>query len=221
MTTRAETQTIERGPLLIWLAIAGLGCAGALTGLIAQYLRQKTGADDAFMALGGSTAIWVSIGFLLARQTAGARPARDRIAWVSVAAAAYLFAWLIAYHALLGVHDHLDFAQVWPQMRYWLVAVAPACLILGYIATESLRKDLLGDICLALPLGWSLSEIYSSARVGGAHIAVVSIPTLLVASLPLLALRRRRRWSLLVVAAMVLLIGLLFHLLYSHLSLDA
>lgn len=206
-------------PLL--LAVVGLGCAGALTGLIAQYLRQKSGADDAFMALGGSTAIWVSIGFLLARQTASARPARDRVAWVSVASAAYLFAWLIAYHALLGHRDHLDFAQVWPQMRYWVAAVAPACLVLGYIATESLRKDLLGDICLALPLGWSLSEIYSSARAGGAHIAVVSFPTLLVASLPLLALRRRPKWALLAVAVTVLAIGLPFHLLYPQLSLDS
>lgn len=221
MTTQAQTQTIERRPLSIWLAIVGLGCAGAITGLIAQHLRQKIGADEAFMALGGSTAIWVSIGFLLARQTASTRPARDRVAWVSVAAAAYLFAWLIAYHMLLGHRDHLDFAQVWPQMRYWVAAVAPACLVLGYIATESLRKDLLGDICLALPLGWSLSEIYSSARVGGSHIAVVSLPTLLVASLPLLALRRRPKWSLLVVAVTVLLVGVPFHLLYPQLSLDA
>jgi len=104
-------------------------------------------------------------------------------------------------------------------MRYWLAAVAPACLVLGYIATESLRKDLLGDICLALPLGWSLSEIYSNARLDAAHIAVVSIPTFLVASLPLLALRRRR-WSLLIVAVAVLVIGVPFHLLFPHLSLD-
>jgi len=220
MTTQTQTQTIERRQMPLWLAIAGLGCAGALTGLIAQYLRQKPGANDAFMALGGSTAIWVSIGFVLARQIASARPARDRIAWVSVAAA-YLFAWLIAYHALLGHRDRLDFAQVWPQMRYWLAAVAPACLVLGYIATESLRKDLLGDICLALPLGWSLSEIYSSFRVGGSHIAVVSLPTLLVASLPLLALRRRPKWSLLVTVVTVLAIGLPFHLLYPQLSLDS
>jgi hypothetical protein len=220
MTTQAQTGTLERRQLSIWLAIAGLGCAGVLTGLIAQYLRQKTGAGDAFMALGGSTAIWVSIGFVLARQTAAVRPARDRIAWVSVAAAAYLFAWLIAYHSLLGIRDHLDLAQVWPQMRYWLVAVAPACLALGFIATESLRKDLLGDICLALPFGWSLPEIYSSVRVGGSHIPVVSIPTLLVASLPLLALRRRW-WSVAIVVATVLVVGVPFHLLYPYLSLDS
>jgi hypothetical protein len=92
--------------------------------------------------------------------------------------------------------------------------------VLGFIATESLRKDLLGDICLALPLGWSLSEIYSSARVGGDHIAVVSIPTLLVASFPLLALRRRW-WSLLIVIGVVLVVGIPFHILYPHLSLDS
>jgi hypothetical protein len=213
-------QTLERRQLSISLAIAGLGFAGAMTGLLAQYLRQKLGAGGAFAALGGSTAIWVSIGFVLARQTAAFRPARDRIAWISVAAAAYLFAWLVAYHSLLGIRDHLDLAQVWPQMRYWMVAVAPACLVLGFIATESLRKDLLGDICLALPLGWSLSEIYSSARVGGDHIAVVSIPTLLVASFPLLALRRRW-WSLLIVIGVVLVVGIPFHILYPHLSLDS
>jgi hypothetical protein len=221
MTIQAQTETIERRQLSVWLAIAGLGCAGALAGLIAQYLRQKLGANDAFMALGGSTAIWVTIGFLLARQTASSRPARDRIAWVSVAAAAYLFAWLIAYHTLLGIQYHLDLAQVWPQVRYWLAAVAPACLVLGYVATESLREDLLGDICLALPLGWSLSEIYSSARVSSARIAVVSLPTLLVASLPLLALRRRPKWSLLTVVLTVLAVGVLFHLLFPHLSLDS
>ena len=220
MAIQVQTETIERRQLSIWLAIAGLGCAGALTGLIAQYLRQDNGADGALMTLGGGMAIWVAIGFLLARRTAGARPARDRIAWVSVTAAAYLFAWLIAYHALLGAREHLGFAQVWPQMRYWLVAVAPACLALGFIATESLRKDVLGDICLALPLGWSLPEIYSNARLGGAHIAVVSIPTLLVASLPLLALRRRW-WSLPVVVVTVLVIGVPFHLLFPQFSLDS
>jgi hypothetical protein len=215
----AQAKTASHESLSVWLAIAGTACAGALVGLIAQILRQLNGANDAFMALGGSTAIWVAIGFLLVRQTASALPARDWIAWVSVTAAAYLFAWLIAYNTLFGIRERLDFAQVWPQMRYWLAAVAPLCVAIGFIATESRHKDLLGDICLALPLGWSLSEIYSNARLGTAHIAVVSIPTLLVASLPLLALRRRK-WSLLIVAVAVLAIGVPFHLLFPHLSLD-
>ena len=215
----AQAKTASHESLSVWLAIAGTACAGALVGLIAQILRQLNGANDAFMALGGSTAIWVAIGFLLVRQTASALPARDRIAWVSVTAAAYLFAWLIAYNTLFGIREHLEFTQVWPQMRYWLAAVAPLCVAIGFIATESRRKNLLGDICLALPLGWSLSEIYSNARLDAAHIAVVSIPTFLVASLPLLALRRRR-WSLLIVAVAVLVIGVPFHLLFPHLSLD-
>ncbi|MHB8060632.1 MAG: hypothetical protein ACYDHO_07365, partial [Gaiellaceae bacterium] len=60
-----------------------------------------------------------------------------------------------------------------------------------------------------------------SARVGGSHIAVASLPTLFVASLPLLALRRRPKWSLIVAAVTVLAIGLPFHLLYPQLSLDS
>ena len=215
----AQAKTASRESFSIWLAIAGTACAGALIGLVAQLLRQSYGAHDAFMDLGRSTAVWVTIGFLTARWIARASPARDRIAWVSVVVAAYLFAWLITYHTLFGFREHLEFAHVWPQMRYWLAAVAPACIAIGFIATESLRRDWLGDICLALPLGWSLSEIYSGARLGGAHIAVVTLPTLLVASLPLLALRRRKR-SLLVVAVTVLAIGVPFYLLFPHLSLD-
>lgn len=218
--TKTSSETAAGNRISVWLLVGGIACAGALVGLVAQILRQHKEANDAFMALGASTAVWVTIGFLLVRWAARKWPYRDRAAWASVAAAAYLFAWLIAYHTLFGIREHLDFAQVWPQIRYWLAAVAPACLAMGFIATESLRKDLLGDICLALPLGWSISEIYSNARLGSAHIAVVSIPTLFVASLPLLALRRRK-WSPLVVVVTVLVIGVPLHFLFPHLSLDS
>jgi len=219
--TEASAETTARGRLSVWLFVAGMAGAGALVGLLAQVLRQNTKTfSGAFMDLGASTAIWLTIGFLLARWIAQTRPPRDRIAWISVVLAAYLFAWLIAYHTLWGIREQLDFAQVWPQMRFWIAAVAPVCVALGLVAVFSLRKDWLGDACLIVPIGWSLRDAYFYGHQGVSEIVVVAIPTLLAALIPA-ATARRRRWRPLVVAATLLLSGAVFYLLMSRFTLDS
>jgi hypothetical protein len=215
----AETssETTVRTEISVWLFVVGMACAGGLMGFAAETLRAS--GNDALSTLGGATAIWITIGFLLAQQIARGRPAYDRIAWISVVSAAYLFAWLIAYHVLFGVLEHLSFAQVWPEARYWIAAVAPACLALGFVAVSSLRDDWLADVCLVLPLGWSLPEVYLSARAGVSYLALVSIPTLLVALVPI-ARARDRKWRLLIAGAALLMGAVIVYLLHSHLSLD-
>jgi hypothetical protein len=194
-----------------------MACAGALMGFAAESLRAS--GSDSVSTLGGATAIWVTIGFVLVQQIARVWPARDRIAWISVVSAAYLFAWLSAYHVLFGVKDKLAFSQVWPEARYWFAAVAPACLALGFVAVSSLRDDWLGDACLVLPLGWSLPEVYLDARAGSSYLAIVSIPTLLVALVPI-ARARRREWNFLIAAAVLVVSALIVYFLHSHLALD-
>lgn len=206
-----------RSELSVWLFAGVTIGAGALAGAAAQTLRDR--GSDALSTLGGATAIWVAIGFVLVQQIARSWPERDRIGWISILAAAYLFAWLIAYHALFAHNDHLAFSQVWGEERYWIAAVAPACLIVGFVAVSSLEQGWLGDACLVLPLGWSLPEVYLDARDGGRYLLAVSIPTLLVALLPL-ARARGRRWNFLIAGAALVVSFVIVYFLHSHLTLD-
>jgi hypothetical protein len=214
----ASTETVAGNRFSAWILVVGMACAGGLMGFLAETLR--AGSEAALSTLGGATAIWITIGFMLAQQIARVWPVRDRIAWISVVSAAYLFAWLIAYHTLFGILEKLSFAQVWPEARYWIAAVAPACLALGFVVVSSLRDDWLGDACLALPLGWSLPEVYLNVRSGASYIALVSIPTLLVALVPLAAARKRRWRPLVVVVVALLASGAIVYVLHSHLTLD-
>ena len=215
--TETSTDTAARNQVFAWLLVAGMACAGSLTGFAAETLR--AGNSEALSTLGGATAIWVTIGFVLVQQAALAWPERDRIGWISVLAAAYLFAWLITYHATFALDDKLAFAQVWPEERYWIAAVAPACLIVGFVAGKSLSDGPLGNACLVLPLGWSLPEVYLSARDGTSYIAAVSIPTLIVALIPIVR-GRKRRWNFVVAGAALLVSAAIVYFLHSHLTLD-
>ena len=208
-TTRAadsrESDARSRELLLAWAAVFAMTALGALAGALAQTLRGQY--SNAESALGGATAIWVTLGYLAVRLFAARWRYRDRLAWTCVLSACYLFAWLTVYHLLFGLHWSLSSAQVWSQARYWTAAVAPACLVLGSVAVYSLRRGVLGDICLALPLGWSLPEVVARAGSGAAYLEIISVPTLLVAIVPLLG-RRKRRWSVLTVALTVVAAGI-------------
>ena len=196
-----------------WRSLALSGAAGLAAGIAAQLLRERTGA---LSILGGGIAVWVTIGLFPVRRTAAAWAGPDRWAWSCVAAAAYLYAWLLAYHALFGVHDHVAFGAVWHEARYWVAAVAPAAIALGLVAVGSLRRDLLGDLCVGAPLGWSLHETYAAASEGWSTALVVGLPTLAAAGLfvAVSGVRGRNVWA---IAGSALAVGLAFHLAYPDL----
>jgi hypothetical protein len=212
----SQTSATEVRDLTVWLVVAFMACVGALIGLIAQLLRQHPGAA---MTLGAGTAVWVTIGFLLVLWTTRSWEGNDGVAWASVAAAAYLYGWLIAYHILFGVRENLTFAQVWPQLRYWLAAVAPACVAIGFVANRCRRQGWLGDVCLGLPLGWSLPDVFSSARQGTSYVLIVALPTLLSGMIPLVV-ARGRKWNFALTAVAVLVATVVFHFLHPYLRLD-
>ena len=212
--TQAATLREEREGghgLSAWRAVTQAAVCGLAVGAVAQLLDQGSGAIH---ELGGGTAFWVTIGFVLTRLTAHAWTSRDRAAWACVVAAAYLFAWLLAYHALYAILDHAPAVVVWEEARRFVAAVAPACVILGLVATASLREGLVGDICLALPLGWSLPAAASAAHQGWSYALVMTVPMLLAGLTPLL-LARDRRWRGATVVGTALASVLVVYLLYS------
>jgi len=212
--SRPASATLERDDgrgLSAGRAVAQAAVAGLAMGAVAQLCSQ---GGEAARELGASTAVWVTVGFVLTWLTARAWTGRDRAAWACVIAAGYLFAWLLAYHALFAILDHVPNSAVWGEAQRFVAAVAPACLILGLVATASLRDSIVGDICLAVPLGWSLPEVVLAARDGWTYALVVGVPTLLAGLAPLLLARDRRgRVSTVVIAALAT--GLVVYLLSS------
>ncbi len=199
-----------------WLVVVCMAGIGTLVGLGAQLLRQDGGA---YMTLGAGAALWITIGFLLVMWAARRWSGPEGVAWASVAAAAYLYAWLIAYHVLFGRREHLAFAQVWPQVRFWIAAVAPACITIGFVARSCLKEGRLGDVCLGFPLGWSLPEVFLSARLGGSYITIVVLPIFLTGVIPLIVMRGRR-WNPLLTAVAVIVSTGAFYFLHPYLQFD-
>jgi hypothetical protein len=177
--------------------------AGVLFGLLAQVLRQIVGP---FMDIGAATAPWVTIGFVIAVWATRRSLPRGTATAVGIGAmAAYLFAWLIAYHALFAVRESVGLAAGWREAAPWLVVAVPACLILGWIAARSHERGILGDVCLASPIAWSVPEIVYSVRQGSSGSAVVAAVIGALALLPLvLAAGRDVRLARVALAAVTL-----------------
>jgi hypothetical protein len=177
--------------------------AGVLFGLFAQVLRQIVGP---LMDIGAATAPWVTIGFVIAVWATRRSLSRGTATAVGIGAmAAYLFAWLIAYHTLFAVRESVGLAAGWREAAPWLVVAAPACLILGWIAARSHERGILGDVCLASPIAWSVPEIVYSVRQGSSGSAAVAAVIGTLALLPLvLAAGRDVRLGRVALAAVTL-----------------
>ena len=171
-------------------------------GAVAQLF---TSSGSALQALGMSTAPWVTVGFVLASIVARRWTGRDRALWMCVLVALYLYGWLLAYHCLYALIEDVPAATVWAESRLWVAAVAPACLALGYVAVGSLRSGVVGDVCLAAPLAWSLPEAVGAAYTGWSQVLLVTVPLLLAAAAPLIT--RDRRWNPTIIVITALLGG--------------
>lgn len=179
--------------------------AGVLFGLTAQVLRQIVGP---LMDIGAATAPWVTVGFVVAvwatRRSSPLRAAGLAGAGVM---AAYLFAWLVAYHGLFALRESVGLAAAWREAAPWLVLAGPASLLLGFVAALSHRRGLLGDVCLASPIAWSAPEVIHSSQDGWSAGGIVVVVFAAVALLPLVVAARRDVRLVRVAFASVLLGG--------------
>ena len=184
----------------LWFAYAA--AAGVAAGAAAQVLRQDVGV---LAYLGGGTAFWLTMGFLVARHAARGRPLSDGSVWAWAALAMYLMAWLTAYCAVFGFDESAGFAGAFVHERPFVVAIPIAGLVIGIIAAESWRLGWLGDACIVVPLAWSLPEAFRSFTYGWQYFLVAGLPTLAIAVVPIAS--RRRRFSSFVVAPCSLIVG--------------
>jgi len=91
--------------------------------------------------------------------------------------AAYLLAWLLSYHGLFALRESVGLFAGWREALPWLVLAPPVCPVLGFVAALSHKSGILGDVCLALPIAWSLPEVIDSLAQGRSYSAIVDIPT--------------------------------------------
>jgi hypothetical protein len=161
---------------------------GLFVGATAQFLRQIVGP---LMAVGGGIAPWVTIGFILAIWETRGRPFRRASLLGVKTIAAYLLAWLLSYHGLFAVRESVGVFAAWREALPWLVIAGPMSVSLGLAAARSHKPGTLGDVCLALPLAWSLPEITESWQRGWWYSATVAIPIGILALLPFVAAARR------------------------------
>ena len=121
----------------LWFAYAA--AAGVAAGAAAQVLRQDVGV---LAYLGGGTAFWLTIGFLVARHAARGRPLSDGSVWAWAALAMYLMAWLTAYCAVFGFHESAGLGAAFVHERPFFVAMPIAGLVIGIIAADVLETRL-------------------------------------------------------------------------------
>lgn len=178
--------------------------AGALLGVLAQFLRQAPGV---LMSLGASTAPWVTVGFLLAASASrGALTPRKAIFVGTGTVAAYLLAWLVSYHLLFVLRESVPLAAGWREAVPWLVGAVPACPILGAVAALSHKPGILGDACLAAPIAWTLPEALGSLGQGWSVGSAVVIPVAVLAALLIrMAIAERRVHAITLLSAAVTL----------------
>lgn len=170
-------------------ALRLVALAGLVLGITAQLLRQIQGPG---MALRAATAPWLTIGFLCALWTTRLSPSLRVTVRLGIATmAVYLAVWLLAYHATFAVRESVGFAAGWREAAPWLVVAMPTSLVLGIAAATANKGGVLGDICLALPIAWSMPEIITNTNQGWSYALVVSLPTALLAVAALLAVGRR------------------------------
>jgi hypothetical protein len=200
-------------PSAATLALAAV--AGIVVGAVAQLLRQASGD---LSELGGSTAPWITIGFVLALPAARRRPLADGAVGAGLVMATYLFAWLLSYHALFAIRESVGLAAGWSEARPWVVAVAPVSVVVGLAAAFAAREGLLADVALAVPIAWSVPEVVRALDAGARAALLVALPIAVLAVVPLWV-ARTRRVNLLTVACASVALGAVAYVAADTLSL--
>jgi hypothetical protein len=168
---------------------AVVALTGVVLGIGAQVLRQISGP---VMALGAATAPWLTVGFLFAVWTTRFESALRARTWLGIETmAVYLVVWLLSYHTTFAMRESVALAAGWREAAPWLVLAIPTCVVLGMGAAAANTDGVLGDVCLALPIAWSMPEIVSNVREGWSYALVVGVPTAVLALAPLSAVAQR------------------------------
>lgn len=154
--------------------------AGVVSGTLASVLRLGPGAIG---GLAGGIAVWATIDFLVART------ARTR-SRAMAAGVIYLALWLASYYVAQRVLVSGTSTRVLGAAVPWLVLLIPGGCLLGLVAEASTQRDRIGDVCLVLPLAWSVPEALREVRQGPAFVAE-AVVTILIAAVPLVLERRR------------------------------
>ena len=185
MAAERPPRTASRPGRLMALSAA----AGFAAGGVAQLLALGGGS---VRPVGTGLAPWLTVGFIVTIVAARRLTGPQRLPWTCIVAAAYLYAWLFAYHLLYRVVQSPPTATVWAESRLWVAAVAPGCVALGCLAVGSLRSGVVGDACAAASLAWSLPEAVAAMHDGTSHGLAFALPVLLLAVVPPAVARGRR-----------------------------
>jgi hypothetical protein len=177
--------------------------AGVVLGVTAQVMRQVNGS---LMALGASIAPWLTIAFVLGVMAGRSiETARRRVLVAITTSGTYLLAWLMSYHALFSIRESVTIEGAWRGAAPWVALAGPTAVIMGILAAVAHEDGVVGDICLAVPVAWSLPEIITNWESGLLNAAAVGLPAIAVAIWPIITIGRRVR--LLVVAVGAVMIG--------------
>jgi hypothetical protein len=203
-------------PVLLFLVLV----IGACCGVLAQLIRQINGP---LMTLGASTAPWITVGFLLAAfvSNKGKTPARSIIIGI-VTTYFYLVMWLFFYHLLFILQENLLIEDGLWEAVPWLILALPVCPILGIIAAMVNKSGMIGDICLAIPIIWSLPEALIGIGTlkdgfiygGWLNGFVIAIPVAILVTLLIRTTIAERRVNTATLLVTVVLLGILVVGLY-------
>jgi hypothetical protein len=156
------------------------------------------------------------VGFLLAVSASrGARTTLKAILVATGTVAAYLLTWLVWYHLLFVLRENVSLADGWKEAAPWLIAAVPASPILGTLAALSHKHGLLGDVCLAAPIAWSLPEALAILKEGWLVSAAVVFPVAVFAALLIRMAADERRVRAVTLLAAAITLGTLGDALYS------
>lgn len=138
----------------LYIQLFSIFLIGACLGVLAQLIRQL---PDPLTTLGASTGPWLMSGFFLAAIVSKKYKKNWKAMILGTGAIyIYLISWLFFYHLLFVLQENLPIGAGWREAAPWLVATVLVSPILGVTAAMLHRPGILGDICLAAPISWSL-----------------------------------------------------------------
>lgn len=184
----------------------------ACLGILAQLIRQ---VPDPLMTLGASTIPWVTASYLLATfASKGLKSLRKAIVIGIVTTYIYLITWLFFYHLLFVLQENLSIEAGWRQIAPWLVAALLISPILGIVAAMTHKPGILGDMCLAVPIAWSLPEAFENLKDGWLDTLAIAIPIVVLVTLLIYIVKTERQVHVITLLAAVVILGLLAIVLY-------
>ncbi len=173
----------DRPDLIARRAVPVAACVGVVGGLLASLARSA--GPEWLAGVAGGIAVWITVGFLVARATRNLRSAL-------LVAVVYQASWLLLFYVTQRVVIDGATIRIVRDAIPWLVLLLPGACLIGLVAHGSLQGGPVGDACLTLPLAWSTQEALRELGRGPGFVVGAAI-TVVVGALPLVLERRNRR----------------------------